>query len=364
MTLFPDPNLEELYELNAVHKAVVGLEDDTIEQIISCEPYLINKSDRFGRSPLTWAVMRGAEDIIDLLLSSRAQVDQVNNLGSSPLMIAAVQGRVGPMKMLLEAGAVATLGNQMGLTALHYLLQSAIEPSRHIQALEDLLEAGSDINAQSTTGETPLYIASEHGRLAQVEFLICRGADQRICEHEGNNPLSIAVQANRYAIAKSLLDRGGDHLGPILSVGTFVHLVAYRANVDILRLLLNHRLEPREINIKNDEGLMPRQVGFKRNDTNAEWKDLFLRFLKSINQDLPHEERESARPYSYELPKEIALEEAATEISSSETSTNLTAVDSESSEDEFMDAVDSIDDLSLQQQQQSTFDQAASTRGI
>ena len=86
--LFPDPDFDALYEFSQIHKLVLGLETgtDPIESIIRREPSVINKTDRFGRSPLTWAAMQGNEETLELLLSLKAQVDQPNLIGSSPLM--------------------------------------------------------------------------------------------------------------------------------------------------------------------------------------------------------------------------------------------------------------------------------------
>ena len=352
-TLFPDPDFDGLYEFSQVHKAVLGLETgiDPVERIIRREPAIINKTDRFGRSPLTWAAMQGNQETVELLLSLKAQVDQPNLIGSSPLMQAAHFGKFGSVRRLLEAEANPRLKNKFGMTALHYLMGSKPQSRYFTEIAVSLLEAGSDINSANVIGSTPLSTAVYTGATNGVELLLSHDADLGVHMNDGHSPLSLAVQQNRHSILKAILERGSDHLGPLLQFGTFVHLVAHQADVETLRLLLDARLEDRDINVKNKEGLTAFQVGDKRENQDEEWKTLFEQFLGSIDRARPTPARqpEPAEEYSFEWPTELASSQGAKEVgkaigtANTETSPSLTAVDSEfSSEDEFVEALERI----------------------
>lgn len=340
MSLFPDPDFDELYEFSALHKVILGLEAESTSEAVNTNALIINDGDRFGRTALSWAAGRRDQETIELLLSRQAHVDQSNHMGSSPLIIAATSGDKECIKILLRAGANATLKNQLGATALHYVVQHTEQYGDNLQILESLIDAGTNINEQCIFG-TPLCIAAEHGSLEQVNFLMSRGADQNIRESLGHNPLSIAILSGQHSISKALLDRNGDHTGSILDFSTFMHLIARQADTESLQILLNYRLKPRNINTKNLEGHTPIEVAFKRKDVDAQWRDLFTQFLKSIDEDIPPQNQESElAEYSVEWPRATAPGRAAVfESVDGENSSCQTAVQSESSDDEFVDAM-------------------------
>ncbi|XP_055690655.1 uncharacterized protein LOC129794076 isoform X2 [Lutzomyia longipalpis] len=67
----------------------------------------INKPDNEGNTPLHFAAQAGQVDVVNMLLSRSRSivVDAKNNLGFTPLMKAALQGRTKCAKLLLFAGA-------------------------------------------------------------------------------------------------------------------------------------------------------------------------------------------------------------------------------------------------------------------
>ncbi|KAJ9599920.1 hypothetical protein L9F63_009748 [Diploptera punctata] len=71
----------------------------------------INKPDNEGNTPLHFAAQAGHVEIINYLLSqcTGVEVDARNDLGFTPLMKAALQGRTKCAKLLLFAGASPTL---------------------------------------------------------------------------------------------------------------------------------------------------------------------------------------------------------------------------------------------------------------
>ena len=222
------------------------------------------------------------------------------------------------------------------MTALHYLMQSKPQSRYFAEMVESLLDAGSDINAVNAIGETPLSTAVYTGASNGVELLLSRGASLDVQINDGHSPLSIAVQQNRHSILRALLERGTDHLSSLLQFGTFAHLVAHQGDVETLRLLLEYRLKPRDINVKDREGLTAFQVGDKREDQDEEWRDLLKQFLDHIDQDKqsPVQVPEPAEEYSFEWPAELAASDNAEGIfrrTDTEISSSLTAVNSESS---------------------------------
>jgi ankyrin repeat protein len=107
-------------------------------------------------------------------------------------------------KLLVGAGAKATMANRYGLTPLAI---AAANGSATMIAL--LLDAGADANAPDPAGETPLMNAARVGKLDAVTLLLDRGAtiDASDATYQ-QTALMVAVRENRPEIAKLLIARG------------------------------------------------------------------------------------------------------------------------------------------------------------
>lgn len=77
----------------------------------------VNKS---GWTPLHYAATGGHIDVLQLLLDHHAYVDSESPNGSTPLMMAAMYGTLGAVRILLEAGADPAIKNELGLSALDF----------------------------------------------------------------------------------------------------------------------------------------------------------------------------------------------------------------------------------------------------
>ncbi|KAK2808067.1 hypothetical protein FQN50_004985 [Emmonsiellopsis sp. PD_5] len=89
--------------------------------------------------------------------------------------------------------------NNIGNTPLHL---AAI--NRIIPAMQFLLLNGANVDAQCHQGMTPLHIAYGLGDPGLVDFLICRGADRKIRNHSGMTPKEFG-SVSRYE--PGLMDR-------------------------------------------------------------------------------------------------------------------------------------------------------------
>ena len=71
-----------------------------------------------------------------------------------------------------------------------------------------LIASGAEIDAQDTTGKTPLHWAADRGNAALVTLLLSRGADPNAEDRIGKTPLQWARHANNGEMVK-LLRRNG-----------------------------------------------------------------------------------------------------------------------------------------------------------
>jgi CubicO group peptidase (beta-lactamase class C family) len=80
----------------------------------------------------------------------------------------------------------------------------------NVQAIQQHIDAGTDLNAKDAFGSTPLVIATTFGHTDAARSLIEGGADLEIAGSEGSTPLQIAAFLCRTEIVQALLDHGAN----------------------------------------------------------------------------------------------------------------------------------------------------------
>ena len=80
----------------------------------------------------------------------------------------------------------------------------------NIVAVQQHIEAGSNLNEKDEYGSTPLIVATTFGKTEVARALIDAGADMKIGNNEGSTPLHIAAFLCRIEIVEALLDKGAD----------------------------------------------------------------------------------------------------------------------------------------------------------
>jgi len=178
--------------------------------------------DTYGRPAPKPRVVAGSVDAVRLLLETGADPDArlVRRTlrrqytggdgrlgeGATALMRAARTGDVVMMRLLLEAGADATLSQTNGNTAL-LLAAGAVrgDPGdadrvavgQAIEAVELCLQAAGDINLANAQGSTALHLAAGNAGAAEmIRFLLDRGARPDVVDERGRTPLDVALAAD------------------------------------------------------------------------------------------------------------------------------------------------------------------------
>ena len=77
----------------------------------------LNQKDQYGSSPLIIAITFDRVEVSQVLIEAGADLTVVNNDGSTPLHIAAFFCRPGTVKLLLDNGADKSIRNNYGATA-------------------------------------------------------------------------------------------------------------------------------------------------------------------------------------------------------------------------------------------------------
>jgi CubicO group peptidase (beta-lactamase class C family) len=79
-----------------------------------------------------------------------------------------------------------------------------------VDAINDHIRAGSDLNEKDAFGSTPLIIAATFGKTEVAKALIEAGADLEIMSNDGSAPIHIATFFGRTEIVKALLEKGAN----------------------------------------------------------------------------------------------------------------------------------------------------------
>ncbi len=205
------------------------------------------------------AVTYGKVEQVKSLLASDANINQKDQDGSTPLMIASegtayLPNNLPLVQTLIAANANIEAQDSKGRTALD---RAAAAGKPEVVRL--LVDSGAMVNKQAHDGSTPLLHAVEFGKVPVLELLIARHAKVELADASGNTPLMIASEGNAY------LPNNGPMVEALLAAGARVDALdksgrsaLYRASAEgkpeAVRLLLEHHANP---NLRARDGSTP-----------------------------------------------------------------------------------------------------------
>jgi len=126
------------------------------------------------------------------LLMSRGAPFTTDWLGTSPLHLTAMYGKVDTCEVLLRAGCSRDARTKVEKTPLHVAAQEG-----HTEICELLLSQGADVDARDMLRMTPLHWAVERGCTQTVELLLKHGANTNIESKFDKTALEIASENGR-----------------------------------------------------------------------------------------------------------------------------------------------------------------------
>lgn len=165
--------------------------------------------DDIGRTPLHVAAAEGHVHVVKLLLEFGADSSVVDTAGNTPADDAVKHGRLQCLRLLAARDAILP-GN-----LLHQRLQPAVAPNR---ALFDAAYVGdvraatvavaafhAHVNCANADGRTPLHVAVAQEHADVAAYLIASGADPARTDRWGRTPALQAAACNNQAI-RALFD--------------------------------------------------------------------------------------------------------------------------------------------------------------
>ena len=278
---------------------------EAIEAHIAAETDL-NEQNETGYTPLHYGVMKTRPGVVALLLEAGADPDVVNNQAKTPLDLAISGSKDEIIDLLLEAGAaveppvdgihVLAWNNEVIGVKLHIYAGTDIDQADefgniplllavengHIGVLELLIKHEANLEVSDPDGFTPLIMSAElnHPELLQLLLdggadiaaedkaertaldwaIIMQSAEAETILRENDAPSSAeksfiaAIQTNNIDAVKALLEKGADVNEPAYTTKTPLHYASHSRNKDILKLML---IEGAELEAKTEQGFTP-----------------------------------------------------------------------------------------------------------
>uniref|UniRef100_A0A8C5RRI8 Ankyrin repeat and SOCS box containing 2 n=1 Tax=Laticauda laticaudata TaxID=8630 RepID=A0A8C5RRI8_LATLA len=170
----------------------------------------INTQASDKASALYEASKNGHEKIVEFLLSQGADANKTNKDGFLPIHVASKKGYYEIVKMLLPVTSRTRI-KRSGISPLHLATEC-----NHDDVLEELIDAGFDVNATLSFERSRLYedrrtsvlyFAVFNNNVYTTELLLEAGADPNV---DLINPLLISIRHGCLKTMKLLLDYGAN----------------------------------------------------------------------------------------------------------------------------------------------------------
>jgi ankyrin repeat protein len=196
-----------------LHAAAKKGDVEALRSILAAKSFSqteIDERDTRGFSALTWACRVGELEAVKILLEAGASINgcaEVDEDAVAPLLAAAAAGHADVVSLLLDRGAPRDV---IDAILEHTALHRAIDGGSKCRAVvEELLNRpdckAAMLNAQDSSGFTPLCVAAATGNLEYCEVLLAAGASTTFVAEKGDTVLSVACKHKQPEIVKRLL---------------------------------------------------------------------------------------------------------------------------------------------------------------
>lgn len=204
-----DPNYEFTKGVTPLSIAVINDHGNIVTLLLSkgASPVAALSLTNYDYGLLHLAAAYDSTDAAAALVQNGAEVDALNYRGFAPLHVAASLGFIRMATFLMDSGASVEVqsGNSWSpisfavthkqLSMVRFLLSRGANVNSRAEEdqftplafaawinsgiiIQELLDSGADIEAQTAIGATPLIIAAEKGHQTAIEILVGNGADK------------------------------------------------------------------------------------------------------------------------------------------------------------------------------------------
>ena len=192
-------------------------------------------------TPLIIAAHNGHLNSVKILLEYGADIEARGTLniedevieGCTPLWAAADTGHLDVVKLLIKRKADADGRASKGSTPLRVAAHEG-----HLDVVRCLVESGADVNARTQYRGTPIMAACDYGHLSIVTYLINKGAFVDLKSTGGNTALHFAAIEGHLEVVSQLLSLGASQLPNNQGLTPLLYACDY-CSVEIVEYLIN-----------------------------------------------------------------------------------------------------------------------------
>lgn len=171
------------------------------------------ENENFGAgTALQGACEAGKTDIVSLLLEHNANPNLGGGSEAPPIIATTMRAEEEILELLVKAKADVDVVTSSGRTSTPLINAAAYMPQSSLQLL---LDAGADINLPDDDGDTALIVAASRGDDEALSFLLDSGADIMHSNKNNDNALQVAIQYENTDCLKVLVDRIAVLLGAL-----------------------------------------------------------------------------------------------------------------------------------------------------
>ena len=178
------PNIINIHNTNglkrcALFMACIGGHNEIVKLLLghpSMTVSHVNQQDQQGFTPLFVAAHDGKLELVKLLIENGGDInlDLAPKTAHTPFSIACFKGKYDVIKYCIESNEITINYNSCGMKNAPLF---SLSEQNHFKCLELVLKTGKcDVNQLNRTQATPLWVASSKGSLESMKLLIEYGA--------------------------------------------------------------------------------------------------------------------------------------------------------------------------------------------
>ncbi|KAL4229512.1 hypothetical protein ACF0H5_012552 [Mactra antiquata] len=239
---------------------------DIVSELLKCPEVDVNLKIRGGDTAIHNAAREGWTKIVRLLTKRGATFDRPDDVGDTPLLLAAKYGHANIVKELLSIGADTNHKNHEGFDVWYFAIEN--EDTEILQ----LLASGYFESAKSR--QNPICLAAKAGKCDKIDFLLSINFDPKTNDDEGNTFLHHAAMFDQYEVIDKF------HSTISLNIqntagNTPLHIACKKGHTKSINTFLNHKAKA---DVKNKKGETPLHVAAYAKDMTSEAAKLLVEY--------------------------------------------------------------------------------------